>query len=261
MARWFVDALDARTPRYLRIYRSLKRRIAMGELAAGSRLPPQRELSREFDVTPMTLRQALQLLEQEGLLLSRHGSGTYVTAQLFSYDMGHLRSFAQEMAGQGVDLVTRVLSARFQRVSPLVADRLCLGEGEQVYTLERLRVIAGRPVVYQRSYLPDRVGQRLAGMDLADRSLYDVLREDLHLRVVRARETIHPIVLASREADLLEEPKGTPAVISTRLSFTVGDRPILYDQAYMPGDRLAISADRVNDNLEFRYELVSHAAG
>ena len=91
---------EDRQPKYLRIYADLRDRITSGRWPAGSSLPPQRDLAGEFGVSIMTLRQALQLLTDEGLVAARHGSGTYVAAR-YEYDLGHLRSFAADLAGQG----------------------------------------------------------------------------------------------------------------------------------------------------------------
>ena len=82
-----------RQPKYLRIHGLLRDRITTGQWPAGSPLPAQRELADEFGVSLMTLRQALQLLIDDGLVDTRHGSGTYV-AERYAYDLGHLRSFA-----------------------------------------------------------------------------------------------------------------------------------------------------------------------
>lgn len=242
-------------PLYSRIYRDLKRRIESGALAPGTLLPSQRALSREFDVTLMTLRQAIGLLKQEGLVVTRQGAGTRVAPRRFAYSVGPLRSLAQEMAQQGLRMTTRVVRAPAEPASPVVAAELELQEGAAVLRLERLRSVEGEVVVYQHSYLPAWIGRAVLERDLASRSLYDVLTDDLGFSVDRASERIQPILLGRREARLLQTRPRTPAVLSTRLTYTTSARPILYDRAYLPGDRLVIAADRRRDDLALRYEL------
>src|SRR2546430_1766029 len=118
-----VDVLEQRAPHYLRIYRELKRQIESGQLVPGVQLPAQRELSQTFNVTLMTLRQAMQLLGQEGLIPPRHGRGTFVAERPLSYQMRTLRSLAQEMEAQGQALTTTVLDRRFEEASPHVAEQ------------------------------------------------------------------------------------------------------------------------------------------
>jgi GntR family transcriptional regulator len=216
-------------------------------------------LSREFDVTLMTLRQAIQLLEREGLVKTRHGLGTFVASKQASYELSHLRSFAQEMSAQGLALTTRVVSQGYTSPSPAVAARLGVDHDESVLMLERLRLIDGEPIVYQRSHLPQWLGAALGGVDLSVGSLYDSLSA-LGVEVRRAHESIQPVALDAHEARLLETATGAPAVLSKRTTF--GDAgPILYDEAVMPGDRVVISAERLSDDVTVSYQLRGVAEG
>ena len=98
-----------RVPRYHRIAEALRERIRDGDLTAGQRLPNQRRLAREFGVTLMTLRQALEVLEREKLIDRRHGLGTVVTAPSIDYDILALRRFAGDLTALGENVTTRVL--------------------------------------------------------------------------------------------------------------------------------------------------------
>src|ERR1700740_2196479 len=117
---WHVDE---RQPKYLRIHSNLRERITSGQWPPGSPLPSQRELASEFGVSIMTLRQALQLLTDEGLIETRHGSGTFVTAR-YAYDPGHLRSFASDLIAQGANITTTLLAVEEVTPPADVAARL-----------------------------------------------------------------------------------------------------------------------------------------
>ena len=93
----------------------------------------------------MTLRQALQLLADDGLVDTRHGSGTFVASR-YAYHLGHLRSFAADLAGQGAAISTRLLTADTIAPPEPVGARLGLGPASQVLRLRRLRLADGRPV-------------------------------------------------------------------------------------------------------------------
>src|SRR5262245_26847250 len=111
-------------PKYLAIYRELRARIDRGDLAPGTQLASQRTLANEFGVTLMTLRQAIDALADEGLVTASRGRGTFVSQAPFNYRLNHLNSFAQEMERQGVNLVTRVLSAALETPDHHVSLRL-----------------------------------------------------------------------------------------------------------------------------------------
>ncbi len=257
---------EDRQPKYLRIHAELRDRITSGQWPAGTSLPAQRDLAGEFGVSIMTLRQALQLLADDGLIAARHGSGTYVAAR-YEYDLGHLRSFAADLAGQGAEIRTRLLAAEIITPADEVSARL--GDPSQVLRLRRLRLAGGRPLIMQTSYLPLPLADGLDPADLAERGLYTVLAErglaehrsagdglaGNGLAVTRAAETITPCVLGTLEAGYLERPAGSPALLSHRVSFTAAGLAVVDDHAVLPGDSVAISVNRSADRLDVHYSL------
>jgi GntR family transcriptional regulator len=252
---------EDRQPKYLRIHAELRDRITSGQWPAGTSLPAQRDLAGEFGVSIMTLRQALQLLADDGLIAARHGSGTYVAAR-YEYDLGHLRSFAADLAAQGAEIRTRLLAA--ETITPADEVSARLGDPGQVLRLRRLRLADGRPLILQTSYLPLPLADGLDPADLADRGLYTVLAEhelanhrlaDHRLAVTRAAETITPCVLGTLEAGYLERPAGSPALLSHRVSFTAAGLAVVDDHAVLPGDSVAISVNRSADLLDVHYSL------
>lgn len=238
-------------PKYLRIHGEMRDRISSGQWAAGSPLPSQQELAAQFGVSIMTLRQALQLLSDEGLIQARHGSGTYVSAR-YAYDLGHLRSFADDLARQGAAVTTRVLAAGVVTPPADVAARLAAPAG--VLRLRRLRLSAGRPVIVQTSYLPAVLADVVTLDELARRGLYDILAGN-GLAVSRATETIVPVTLGPDDARDLARPQASPALLSHRVSFTAADLPVIDDHALLPGDSFAVTADRSPERLDVRYTL------
>lgn len=244
---------DDRQPKYLRIHSALRDRITSGRWPADSPLPSQRDLASEFNVSIMTLRQALQLLADDGLIDTRHGSGTYVASR-YAYGLGHLRSFAADLAAQGAQVTTRLLAADTVPAPDDVGARL--GVAGQVLRLRRLRLADGRPVIVQTSYLPAQLAAALDPADLCRRGLYTVLAE--HGRAVgRTSETITPATLSARDAHDLGRPEASPALLSHQVSFTTADLPVVDDHALLAGDSVAITANRAADHLDVHYTLAT----
>jgi GntR family transcriptional regulator len=251
----FYNTIAAR-PRYVEIAGELRERIARGELAAGARLPGQRELGRDFGVTVMTVRQALALLEREGLVAARHGAGTFVAERPVAYRLDGLRSLADELAAQGVRLETRVLSARVEELGPAHA-RLLGRRTRRAYVVERLRLADDVPVALQRSLLAAGAERALRDVDLATRPLYEALESGLGLRVGRARETLRPVALGEREAGLLRVAPGAPAFESERVTLALDGAPLLLDVALLPGGRVVVAADRLPADAGVGYRLAA----
>ena len=241
--------MNGRLPRYHRIAESLRERIRKGEWTAGAPLPNQRRLARDFGVTLMTLRQALELLERDHLITRRHGLGTFVAAPTIDYEILKLRRFAGELSAQGESVSTRVLDAR-----PAVADRragaaLGLTPRARVVMVERLRLVDEHPMSLQRSFLPAPIGEQVLTADLAETPLSQVLEFKLGIVVVRAREAVSAVRLAPREARELACPPGAPAFESERVSYNAAGQPVVFDRVFIPGDRFRITRELHYDSV------------
>src|SRR6266699_6097534 len=183
-------AFHSRVPRYHRIAEALRERISNGELAPGARLDNQRQLALSFGVTLMTLRQALELLEREHLIVRRHGLGTFVAAPSIDYDIRQRQRFAGDLSAKGEHVATRLLGTRFATADRRVAEALRLAPKARVLGLERLRLVDGRPMSLQRSFLPSPIGDEVVRADLASTPLHQVLEFKLGLVITLARETV-----------------------------------------------------------------------
>ncbi|MBI2217448.1 MAG: GntR family transcriptional regulator [Candidatus Rokubacteria bacterium] len=232
-----------RVPRYYRIAEALRERIRDGELRPGTRLDNQRALARQFGVTLMTLRQALEVLERDNLIARRHGLGTFVAAPSIDYDILQLRRFAGDLLALGECVDTRLLGSRFAASDRRVAAALGLSRDARVFVLERLRLIDGRPMSLQRSFLPGAVGEEIARTDLASTPLGEALEFKLGITVARARETVFAVRLKRREARELGCAGGAPAFESERVSFDPAGHPVVFDRVYIPGDRFRITRE------------------
>ena len=182
-----------RVPRYHQIARSLRERIAAGAPAPGERLDNQRSLAREFGVTLMTLRQALELLERDGLITRRHGLGTFVASPSIDYDILHLRAPRRRPVRAGRGRGHALPPAALRPADRQVARELGLGRARRVFALERLRLVDGRPMSLQLSYLPAEIGEEVAKADLAVTPLRQVLAFKLGIEITsRARDASPP---------------------------------------------------------------------
>src|SRR5207244_4266541 len=157
--------VNRRLPRYHRIADTLRERIRGGEWAPGAPLPNQRRLARDFGVTLMTLRQALQLLERDDLITRRHGLGTFVAAPSIDYEVTKLRRFAAALPatplGQVLEFRLRIVVTGER--GAVSAGRSGRREGRQpgwptgAPAFESARVsfdAAGQPVVFDRVFIP-----------------------------------------------------------------------------------------------------------
>jgi len=235
--------LHSRVPRYHRIAEALRERIRVGELPSGARLENQRQLAKSFGVTLMTLRQALELLEREHLITRRHGLGTFVAAPSIDYDILQLQRFAGDLCAKGERVATRLLATRFAAADRRVAEALRLAGRPRVLVVERLRLVDEHPMSLQRSFLPSPLGDEVIRADLALTPLHQVLEFKLGVVITRASETVSAVRLGRREARDLGCHAGEPAFESERVSYDADGTPVVFDRAFIPGDRFRITRE------------------
>ncbi len=235
--------MNRRLPRYHRIADTLRTRIRAGEWAAGAPLPNQRRLAHEFGVTLMTLRQALELLERDHLITRRHGLGTFVAAPSVDYEILTMRRFAADLSAHGEAVSTRVLGARPAVADLRVSAALGVPRRARVVVLERLRLVDGRPMSLQRSFLSARLGEEVLRANLDETPLSQVLEFKLGIVIAGAREAVSAVRLGRREARELACVSGAPAFESERVSFDGAGRPVVFDRVFIPGDRFRITRE------------------
>lgn len=235
---------SAAGPKYRRIAADLGERIRAGQYQGGSVLPSQRRLSEDYSVTLMTMRQALQLLEADGLIAQQAGRGTFVLPLPLSHHLQSLRSLADELSAQGVALRTDVLARHDRKLPRDVAQRVGTLAGPRGLRLERLRTVAGRPVVHQVSWVPEPWGPQIRECDFTAEPLYAALARVCGLVVARAQEVLSAEGLSERLAAQLDLPVGRPVLVMERTTYDDQDRAFVADLAVILDQRVRVVTER-----------------
>lgn len=227
-------------PAYRRIAAHFRADVEAGRLRPGERLPSENELMERFTVSRITVRNAIAVLAAEGIVETRHGSGTFVRHPPMPYQLYRLSSFAEVMRERGLQPSSRVLAFEIAQPPPEVARLLPPGEAHR---LERLRLVNGEPLCHDETWLPVGIGDRLAASILESRTLYDVYEGQLGLHVVGASHAVEAVAASSGLARLLEVARGTPLLVVERV--THGDHGLVLDW-----QRRSYRADRFRLELE-----------
>ena len=239
MGRSIVPAVS----RYERIAAALRDGILAGQYAPGDRLPRQRDLARTWQTTLPTVRQALEQLQQDGLIRVEHGIGTFVADLDRAYDPFAVGSFTDALRERGLEVETRLLAVDTLARSTDAAAALGTRDRDDQVVLTRLRLVGGTPIVYQRSYAAGRAGSSLARYD-GSIPLYAFLRDRAGLLAASYRETITAEPTPATVADVLGTSAGAPILVSRRTTATAHGDPFLYDEAYLPTDRMRVTITR-----------------
>ena len=225
------------TPVYTQIANNLLKQIGAGDLRPGDRLPTERELSQVLEVNRMTVRRAFQVLEQQGLLIRRQGAGTYVAEPKIERQAAKLISFTKGMQRCGYIPGARVVLFEAQPVETSMDNELGLAASDLVFHIHRLRLINQEPVLLERLMIPVHRFPGFDHHDLSTRSLYEVMKTEYGVTVVRARQSLEPVTATKYEAELLEVELGAPLMLERRLSFNQDDQPVEFGKDLYRGDR------------------------
>ena len=225
-------------PAYRRIHGDIRARIEAGALAPGDRVESERQLAGRYGVSLMTARHAMNVLEGDGLVERRLGSGTFVSPPRIHFN--RLQSFSEQMTARGERARSRIVGAQILDDDLEAAARLGLPAGSRLVRLERVRLGGSEPFAFETTYLPEREFPDAARRVRASGSLFETLRRDYHVEPAYAEEEVDALSADARLAHLLDIPRGSPLLRIRQVLFGAGGRRVLYDVGIYRSERHAL---------------------
>ncbi len=231
------ESLDASSPvpLYYQLQEVLEHAIEAGNLAPDDALPTEKELGDSYRVSRTTVRQAIEGLVRQGLVVKRQGKGSFVARRKVHEELPKLTSFTEEMRARDLNLSTRVLSVQQISAPSHIAALLSLEPNESVLKIRRLRHVENVPILITTSYLPGRLG--VSAHDDFSGSLYTLLEGRYGVRIASGQNTIEASVASKPEAVLLGVKPRSPLLTIHRLTFDADGMPVEYVEGIYRGDR------------------------
>lgn len=214
--------------------------MADGGLRPGDRLPAENALAANYGVSRVTVRTALRLLSQEGLVESQPGRGSFVSSPVGERS-SELLSFTELGRRRGLAASARVLTARSHPAGVEDADTLGVAPGSALFELERLRLLDGIAVSVDHSLVPLGLAPDLPRHDFRTTSLYAVL-EEAGAGPQRADYAVQAVAADDRQAGLLDVPVGAPLLHTRTLSHTSSGTAVELGVMSYRGDRYRFRA-------------------
>jgi DNA-binding GntR family transcriptional regulator len=219
-----AEVVESRVPRYRRVRDDVAALLAAGELAPGDLLPSEADLAARFGASRVTVRRALGLLKDAGLVASRQGFGWFVAGAPMQQALGVLAPIDEQIASAGRRPGRRLLSFGF-RTAPREVEA-ALGTGS-VLEISRLNLADDEPVGRNTAWVPDDLARGLSLDDVERESLHHLLPVDLG----SATQRISAEGASPTDAELLQVPTGTPLLTFVRTTRDVTGRAVLASQA------------------------------
>jgi GntR family transcriptional regulator len=208
----------------------------LDELHVGDALPSERRLATELGVSRPTLRAVIDELVREGLLLRRHGSGTYVAEPKIALPLT-MTSFSEDMARRGMRPSSEVVSFECQSAGAKLGQRLQISPVDDVWVITRLRLADEETMAIEWLHAPRQLLPDLRREELATHSFYELLRVRRGIVIASGTQTIEPTVTSPEEAELLSVPVHSPAFLFERTTQSEQGEVVEFVRSVYRGDR------------------------
>jgi DNA-binding GntR family transcriptional regulator len=225
-------------PLWVQVAERLESAIRSGELPAGERLPNELVLADRFGVSRPTLRQAVDRLVDQGLLVRRRGVGTTVAGMRFHRPL-ELTSLFDDLVDSGEEPTTEVLEFKQEAAEGALAAALGVEEGESLVHLRRLRRAGGKPLSVMENWLPE-AHCRFKRADLERSGLYSLLRTQGLVPHI-AEQTIGARLATAGERRLLDSGERLVVLTMTRTAYSSTGVAIEYGQHCYRADRYSMA--------------------
>lgn len=222
-------------PAYIRIHDAIKKEIDGGIWEIGQRLPSERDLADDYEVSRMTLRQAITLLVEEGILERRVGSGTYVASRRVQEKMRGTTSFTEIVRSQGKSPSSQVVSYQRKPANETEIQQLQLKPSDYVVRMERVRYADNVPLVFEVASIPEKLIREFKREDITEH-FFQTLTDNGY-EIGKSQQTIYAKNASERVANYLKVPKNHAVLALTQVSYFTDGRPFEYVHSQYVGDR------------------------
>ncbi len=234
-----LDQIDrnAYEPVYVQLGRLLRRKIISEGLRAGEQLPSESELCKAYNVSSMTVRRAISMLVDEGVVTTERGRGTYVKrldlgAATFSLDD------LQKLYSQATTAKVKILDVQLVSADSKIAEKLSIAEGERTINLRRLIVTDDNPLFYHCEYLICDVHHPIVESELEVTSMQGLLEGRGHNLFKYGKITVSAGIMGEEEACILKVQTPAAAFFLTHLFYGFDERPLSWGRFVCRSDKL-----------------------
>src|SRR5581483_9202418 len=234
---------DHSTPLYRQVADELRSEIEEGVYREGDRIASESELCKKFEVSRITVRQAIQELANEGFLERSQGKGTFVAKRRFISRLLHLTSFSEVMLAEGWLPESKTIQIVKEKADKPIAKKLRIKENDDVLLFTRLRLSEMTPLLLVSSYYPYSMVSKVIDAIASSTSVFQVLESRLGIRAVKVQQTIELAYATRFEALHLDVRPHTPVFLIKGVIIDAKGRPMEYFKSVSRPDRVEFFAE------------------
>ncbi len=235
-------------PSYAQLARILRTQIARGHMRPGDRLPSESQLCRQYDISPMTVRRAINILSDEGVVVTSQGKGTFVKSIQF-WDATFRLDRLQPLIEDEEKAKVKLLETRIRKADSHVALKLGVKIGQRVIYICRLLLLQEKPFLYHREYLIYDPKRPIVESEIETTSLKGLFEGTGRSLLKSSALNIEVTVLTKEEAAILESNGAAPAFRIEHIFYDFNNHPISWGWLVCPGNLL-----RFTTSVGFHHE-------
>ena len=229
---------NSAVPLYQQVAEDIRNRITSGEYSPGQALPSESRLCELYNVSRITIRNAIADLVEQDLLVTHHGKGTFVQTPKISSSLNTFKGFTVFCHENNINAYTHMLGMNRQKPNTAIMKKLELTPEDDVVYLKRLRHVNDKPVMIEHVSLPCSQFEFLLDVDMEDQSLYEVIERRTGMRLednCYTSITLETSIATEEEAQLLkfDSPQSVFVLMETVITHT--GIPVHYTKQILSG--------------------------
>ena len=224
------------TPLYKQLKDIIKQKIIDGEFRPGQKIPSELQLSKMYNVSRITVRNAITELVDEDLLIKKQGRGTFVSAPKIEDNVLEDISFSLTCKINKVKPGSKIIKNVIKDANERDIAELNLHENDKVVYIKRIRYADDEPVILEHNFFPSKYAF-LLNEDLENQSLYEILNEKYGIARAKSKRTIEITTASEEEASLLAISKGEPLLLHREIVYDKNNNPIHRTKQLIIGDK------------------------
>lgn len=237
--------LRMREAKYLQIYNWLSAQIKTKAFLPGDKIPNETELASMFGVHRMTVRQAIDKLVSNHMLIRTRGKGTFLLSEkmpVLTRSLEGISTYHEDIVKAGLEPRYKTLEAFVREPDPFVAEKLQLDAGSQVVFLKRVMLASNIPLVLEYCYLPDDLFADILDKNL-NSILYNVIKNEYGMRLMHSRQEISAIIPDDLDRKILKINSSCACICVESVVFNDFGRAVEYAYSVYRGDKYKFKCD------------------
>ena len=223
-------------PIYYQLIELIQEKIEKGQLKPGDSIPSEREYAEKYQISRMTVRQALTHLVNNGYLHRLQGKGTFVSEQKIQQPLQGLTSFTEDMTARGMKPDSHIIQFEIIAATAQIAAQLAINEYEPIYEIKRVRLADDVPMALETTYISANLVKGLTE-EIVNQSIYAYMENKLNLEIDYGSQMIEASIANQMEAQYLNIQADAPILLIQRNTFLQDGTPVELVKSSYRADR------------------------